>query len=260
MIINIAGGNGVMGRVHKPIFEKAGHQVMISGRNSTPSLEEAAKLSDLTIISVPLEYTEKIIRKVGSYCKAIMDFTSVKQLPIEWMLEYTRPDCEVAGLHPLYGNVDSVKDRTVVYCSTDRSEDKCESIADAFRLSGAKISYLEAEQHDRVVNGILQSNRVKLFETFIHSLEESGLCFRDIYRLAPPPTKILLDLIARQADVANDELYPAMRRLNLFEEELNNELKSHLVDAIEDYAPEKIRAFYGDELKAAQERAKKLIN
>jgi len=43
MIINIAGGTGPMGRTHKPIFEAAGHEVIISGRNTNPSLEQAAQ-------------------------------------------------------------------------------------------------------------------------------------------------------------------------------------------------------------------------
>ncbi len=65
MKINIAGGRGIIGGVHKPIFENAGHEVIISGRYSSPSLEEAAQQSDLTIVSVPIDAAESVIKKTG---------------------------------------------------------------------------------------------------------------------------------------------------------------------------------------------------
>jgi prephenate dehydrogenase len=189
-----------------------------------------------------------------------MDFTSVKCMPIDWMLKYTDETCEVGGLHPLYGSVNSIKDRTIVYCSTERSDDRCETILDALKISGGKIYPMDAEQHDHVVNGILQSNRIKLFEAFIFSLSEAGLSFKDVYQLSSMPGRALLDLIARQADERNDGLYESMRDFNPFEDDLNHELTFCLKDAIEDYNPEKIRAFFGEDLKAAQERAKKLLS
>lgn len=86
-----------MGQVHKPLFEKEGHTVIISGRNSTPDIETAAEQADLTIISVPIPVTSEIIKKIASKCKAIMDFTSLKTFPISDMLKYSRQDCEVGG-------------------------------------------------------------------------------------------------------------------------------------------------------------------
>ena len=64
MIINIAGGTGIMGKVHKPMLESQGHEVILSGRSTTPDMLEATKISDLTIVSVPIPHTEEIIKKL----------------------------------------------------------------------------------------------------------------------------------------------------------------------------------------------------
>ena len=139
MIINIVGGRGVMGSMHKRIFEKYGHEVIISGRASNPSIEEAAKQSDISIISVPISATEETIRKVALYCKAIADFTSFKKMPIDAMLKYTKKGAEVVGIHPLYGNVDSISGQTIIVCKTPRTGKICNELIECLKKEGATI-------------------------------------------------------------------------------------------------------------------------
>src|SRR3989344_324312 len=125
MKINIVGGSGIMGSVHSQVFESLGHEVIISGRNSNPSIEESSINSDVTIISVPITAVEEVIKRVAPHCKALLDFTSVKTKPLKLMLEYSNRECEVAGLHPLYGPVSSIKGRTIIYCKTEKSGKTC---------------------------------------------------------------------------------------------------------------------------------------
>jgi len=258
MKINILGGSGVMGQVHKPIFEAAGHEVIISGRNSAIGIVKAARLSDLTIISVPISATEETIRGIGPYCegKALMDFASIKAGPVNMMLRYTPENCEVGGLHPLYGAVSSLEGRTVVYCPTERSGEKCKTLVQSLKSAGAKIKTMTPEDHDYVVNGKFQNARVALFGSFAQLIAETGLSINEIYELSPPPTKILLDLIARQYDPSNDTLYASMLAENLRTKEIK-ELLTERMSSLG--SPEEIRNLFGEELKVAQERAKKLI-
>lgn len=258
MKINILGGSGVMGQVHKPIFEAAGHEVIISGRSSAISLEKAVRQSDLTIISVPISATEETIRGIGPYCegRAIMDFASIKTEPVNMMLRYSPENCEVGGLHPLYGAVSSINARTVVYCPTERSGERCETLVQSLKSAGATIKTMTPEDHDYIVNGKLQNARVALFGSFAQLVAETGLSINEIYELSPPPTKILLDLIARQYDSSNDALYAAM----LTENPRTEEIKELLMDKMSSLgSPEKLRDFFGDELKLAQKRAKRII-
>ncbi len=260
MKINIAGGNGVMGKTIRPIFESQGHEVIFSGRNSSPSLEEAARICDLTIISVPITSTEEIIKRVAPHANALMDFTSLKSFPVEGMLRYSGPNCEVGGLHPLFGEVKSLNGRTVVYCETKKSGKKCLEILNAFQKAGLKIIKMNPHEHDLWLVGFLQNERVNLLESFFLSLEKSGLSAKEIYEISPPPTKVLMDLVARQVDEKNDELYQALQDYNPFTQKVNQHLISTLTKKSKTKNPKKIRDWFGkDFLKEAQERAKRII-
>jgi len=260
MKINIAGGSGIMGKVHKPMFESAGHEVIISGRTSSPNLEEAAQTSDLTIVSVPISVTNEVIKRVAPYCNAIMDFTGLKVFPIEAMLKYSNENCEVGGLHPLYGDVLSIKGRTVIYCPTPRSGNKCEAIVDAFEKSGVKIKKMGFQTHDLLVAGIAQNARTTIFEAFAGLMEEYDLSPSELYEISPPPTKILLDLIARQVDMKNDSLYRDMQRYNPSTKEITKCLINSLNSSGAEDTPQRIRARFGESfLKESQSRARLLI-
>lgn len=256
MLINIVGGNGKMGRVHKPVFEAAGHKVLISGRTSTPSIEDAAKHSDLTIISVPLDVTEEVIKKVAPHCTAIADFTSVKEMPVKTMLKYSREDCEVLGLHPLYGEIPSIKGETIIYCLTERKMDKTWYLFKTLDEAGAELRPMNPKSHDTFVNGLLQNTRTAMIQAYLSQVATSGLSIQDAYVLSPPPTRAILDLAARQFDESNDELYEAMKKINPNTSYLERELAKSLDIPL---SPAQIRNFYGKELKQAQERAKKRL-
>lgn len=265
MIINIAGGTGIMGRVHKPIFERAGHKVIISGRNSSPTLEEAAGQADLTIVSVPISATQKVVERVAPYCNGIMDFSGIKELPLQAMLTYSRPEVEVGGLHPLYGEVDSIEGRSIVYCPTERSGEKCENITRTLEQQGGNIIIMKPEEHDKAM-AVLQNARTHLLGAYvllIKELGEQGLSFERIYQLSPRPTQIMMDLAARQADVGNDQLYREMRTFNRYQWDIDSLLFKHLADILDEgnnAAPSMMRSFFGEEqLKLAQERARKLM-
>jgi prephenate dehydrogenase len=260
MKINIVGGSGIMGQLHKPIFEKAGHEVIISGRNSTPTMEESAKIADLTIISVPIPVTEEIIKRVAKYCKALMDFTSVKVYPIKWMLKYSRRDCEVGGLHPMYGKVESIKERPIIYCPTEREGEYCKQIISALESQGAIIFRMTPEEHDKYVVAS-QLARIALLRTFGIFLTNGEYKIKELYDISPSTTKILLDILARQLHPDNDKLYIAMKKYNPYAKKLDKQLFNGLSKVFSENQDilKNIRDFFGNELEPAQKRAKRLI-
>jgi prephenate dehydrogenase len=262
MKINIAGGRGIMGKVHKPMFENAGHEVIISGRKTSPSLEKAAEISDLTIVSVPILVTEDVIKKVAPYSDALMDFTGLKVFSIDAMLKYSNKGCEVGGLHPLYGDIKSLEGRTVIYCPTEYSGKKCSLVLDAFKQAGVKIKNMDSGKHDFFVGGIAQNARVMIFEAFALLIKEYGLSAGELYEIAPGPTKILLDLIARQVNEKNDKLYQDMQKYNFSTHQIKKDLVEILRKEIKNIenTPLDIRELFGCLLlKQAQDRAKELI-
>jgi len=260
MIVNVVGGSGVMGGVHKALFEKEGCEVIISGRTSEITPEEAAKKSDVTIITVPIDATEETIRKIAPHCSAIMDFTSLKEFPVKAMLGYSKEDCEVAGLHPLYGDVDSVKERTMIYCPTSRSGEKCRKIIEIFKSQGLKIREMSPEEHDLIIPGVLQGARTIFLEAYANLIRDAGLRVEDVYELSPPPTKVILDLIARQVDEKSDELYASIKSNNKFTEKIKKEVLESLQKVFEESSRQEIRKFFGSELENSQKRAKKYVD
>ena len=254
MIINIAGGTGIMGEVHKPILEGQGHKVILSGRKTNPDLIEAAKMSDLTIISVPIPYTEETIKLLAPYCSAIMDFTSVKKMPLEWMIKYSQNGCEVGGLHPLYKKTGT----TMVYCPTSLSGKKCGEIVRAFRNSGLEIKTLDPKDHDIKVNG-MQVLRTRLLESFalvgIHYTKD----IEELYSTSTTQGKLLLDLIGRQVGEDNDELFYSMREFNPYVEEMEAFVNRVIMNP-DKTTPSKIRGFCKNKLEKAQQRASKHLD
>lgn len=260
MIINLVGGSGAMGRTHKPELEKQGHEVIISGRNSSPSPIEAAAISDLTIISVPIRYTEQAIRDVAPYSKAIMDFTGVKTLPLKWMERYSKPDTEIGGLHPLYAQEKSLKDKTIVYCPTIRSGERCKEIVSSFEKQGAYITRMEHNKHDLLM-AVVQNLRRSILSgvgLVLSKLEdELDLDCEHIYKCSPSPTKLLLTLLARQSNPKNDEMYQDMREFNPYQRRVDEIFKNAFWNANQrEDTTNKIRDFFGEFLEQAQNIAK----
>ncbi len=263
MIINIVGGSGVMGSVHKPVFESAGHKVIISGRNSEISIEKASEKSDLTIISVPINAVSDVVKKVAPYCKAIMDFTSLKAFPLKDMLNYSGKECEVAGLHPLYGKVKSIRGKTVVYCKTEKSGKKCGEIVNCLKMAGAQIKEMTPEEHDKNVVSINQALRIKELTTYIKTIKDECFSIKEMYDIAPPPTKVLIELCARQLNLNNDSMYVGIIKRDNFAEYFEKKFLDNFKLVGSDYekiASELRKAFGSDFLKEMQEKAEKKID
>lgn len=259
MIINIAGGTGQMGRTHTPIFEKAGHTVICSGRNTSPSLEEAASQSDVTIFAVPISATEEMIARIAPYCRrAVMDLTGLKTFPLAAMNKYAPEGCEVGGMHPLYR--DFAPGRTVVSCPTNKSGEICSEVVRSLETGGATIKVMSPDKHDRAM-ALLQNVRIEMQEAYGLLLQGSGIGITDLYELAPPNTRPILDLIARQIAPANDELFQEMCEYNQFTAGSMADLMESLSKtAHTSGSPQHLRRFFGSQLRLAQERAVRIIS
>lgn len=262
MKINIVGGRGIMGRIHKPVFESAGHEVYVTGRESHITPVDAAKMCDVTIISVPIPYTERTIEKIAPHAPAIMDFTSLMTFPLKAMAKYAEPHTETGSLHPSYGKVDSIEDRTVFYCQTPKSGEKCEAVVAALKKGGARIDKITPREHDLYVGGLAQLARTNILDAYMKLLQKYNVDIDWFYANSPPPTRILLDLIARQATVSNEVIYQSMRKYNPFVKEVEKGLQKCLRSVLrKGMSPGDIRRMYGDRiLAAAQKSAAKIID
>ena len=107
--------------------------------------------------------------------------------------------------------------------------------------------------------GIAQNARCMILESFSLLMEEYGISPEELYELSPPPTRILLDLVSRQIDERNDDLYASMREYNPFIDKITDLITRNLSERKKD-TPRRIRSlFKGNYLRESQERARKLI-
>ena len=81
MKAGIIGGTGKMGRLFAPVFERAGYEMIVSGRSTAVTNADIAETCDLVIVSVPIRDTVRVIGEIAPLLgkdQVLCDFTSLK--------------------------------------------------------------------------------------------------------------------------------------------------------------------------------------
>jgi len=151
--IGLIGGTGQMGRWFRPFFEKAGYQVLISGRTTPLTYPQCIEQSDAVIINVPISDTVDLIHKVGHFFRPgqlLVDNTSIKTQPVAAMLEAAPEGVEVLGMHTVFGpTITELRRQNVIFTSTPRSGELALEFEGIFYKYGATITHATPEYHDR---------------------------------------------------------------------------------------------------------------
>jgi chorismate mutase / prephenate dehydrogenase len=151
--VAVIGGHGKIGRVLVRLFGDLGHHLLVVDTDTTLRAEEAAAAADVTVISVPIDRTDAVIRAVGPHVRAeglLMDVTSIKAAPMQTMLACT--SASVVGTHPMFGpSVHTLQGQRVVLCR-GRGDAWADWVAQSLAARGLVITETSAEQHDRVMS------------------------------------------------------------------------------------------------------------
>ena len=160
----IVGGTGEMGRYFVNWFTGAGYQVRSMGSKDWPDIAVLCDSIDLCIISVTIDRTAEIVKRIGPYLPpsaVLTDVTSIKKIPLDAMLDaHSGP---VLGLHPLFGPTTSSLDKQIVVATPGRDDDACRWVIDQFSLWGSIIVMSDADEHDGIME-FVQS--LRHFATF----------------------------------------------------------------------------------------------
>ena len=152
MKAGIIGGTGKMGMLFSPVFERAGYQVIVSGRTTDVTSAEIAQTCDLVIVSVPIRDTVQVIREIAPLLtkeQLLCDFTSLKVAPVAAMLE---SKAQVIGLHPMFGpTVSSITRQTIVMCPVRVTGTTLSDFRHIFLREGAVCTIATPEEHDRMM-------------------------------------------------------------------------------------------------------------
>lgn len=147
------GGSGGMGSLYRKFTESSGHIAYSIDKSNWFELEEMAPKIDLVIVTVPINVTEDVIRRLAPKLRKetiLADFTSNKSEPLKAMLD-AHPG-PVVGLHPMHGpDVPNLSKQLMVICG-GRHAEKADWFREQCRLWGMRVIDAEPEKHDHVMH------------------------------------------------------------------------------------------------------------
>ncbi len=150
--IAIIGGEGGMGRSLQTLFTDLGHEVRSADLDTELRPADAARSSDVVIISVPIRETRAVIEELGPLIRPdalMMDVTSIKTDPMEAMLSSTK--ASVLGTHPMFGpGVNTYQGQRVVICR-GRGEAWHDWALQMFTARGLVVTEATPSEHDSMM-------------------------------------------------------------------------------------------------------------
>lgn len=194
--IGIIGGKGQMGQLFASFFRERGLRVLISDLKTKLTNKELVQEADIVIVSVPIDITAKIIKQVLPHIKkdaAIMDFTSVKEIPVKAML---KGKCEVMGMHPMFGTTNPIPGQTVILCKTPKSAKWSNWMADFLERNQVKTVQISAKEHDKtmaIAQGVIHFSEI----AFADVLKRFKMPINELFKFTSKPSEIKVQLVAR---------------------------------------------------------------
>jgi chorismate mutase/prephenate dehydrogenase len=211
--IAIIGGHGAMGSCMAKLFADLGHAVMIADVDTGLTPEEAAKIADVVVISVPIDATVDVIRNLGPLVRPdalLMDVTSVKISPLTAMMEHSR--ASVAGTHPLFGpSVHSLQGQRVALIP-GRGDEWMRWLHTMLEARGLVVVDTDAESHDRVMS-IVQVLTHFATEVMGSTMTSLGVPLAETLRFTSPVYLMELFMTARHFAQSPD-LYASIQMSN----------------------------------------------
>lgn len=227
--VAVIGGYGGMGRFFAEMFAKEGFPVVISGPNEASGREaakkigaeyvrenaKAAKDADIVMISVPVNATTGVIREVAPYVRKgalLMDVTSVKEKPCEYMDRYAPKGVEVIGAHPMFSQRVGSLEGQVFVLTPVRGEKWLAWLKDFLKEHKAKVYESTPREHDHVmavVQGLTHFTYISVGKT----LEKLDFDVRASRKFSSPIYDLMLDMIGRIIG-QSPELYASIQMEN----------------------------------------------
>ncbi len=213
MKILIIGGTGETGRWFVRFYKKHGFEVAVWGINRRKDIAEQLgvrfaenldmeiRTSDIVMISVPINVTEKVIKQIApkmSEGSLLMDITSIKALPMNAMLRYAPKNVEILGTHPMFGpSIPDIRGQVVILTPV---EGRCSTwlpvIKNLYEESGAHIEIMDAKQHDKMM-AVIQGLTHFAYISIGCAFKELEFDVASSRRFMSPVYEIMLDLVGR---------------------------------------------------------------
>jgi len=196
-VVLMVGGEGRLGRYFSNTFSEAGYSVRILDRNDWPEVGRLCRGIDLAVLSVPIDRTAEIARRLAPYLPpeaVLADLTSLKAEPLQAMLD-AHPG-PVIGLHPLFGPTTASLDKQIIVATPGRDSSACRWLLDQFSTWGSIIVTADAEEHDEIMD-IVQALRHFATFAFGRFLSQKQIQLSRTLEFSSPIYRLELGMVGR---------------------------------------------------------------
>lgn len=211
--VGIIGGTGQMGQFFRRFFEKNKCRVLIASRKTKLKPEDCARQSDVVLVSVPMDVTVGVIKKIASCISKnslLIDTTSIKNEPVKAMLKHAK--CEVIGMHPVFGpNVNSLRSQTVVLCPA-RTKKWLQWLKGIFERNGARVKLSTPEKHDEMMSVIQGLNHFSTLSV-AHAMKMLGISVKESLEYTSPVYRLRMAMVGRILK-QDPNLYASIEMMN----------------------------------------------
>lgn len=267
--IAIIGGEGGMGGSLTTLFTDLGHHVRSADLLTELRPAEAARTTDVVVISVPIRETKAVIEELGPLVRPdalMMDVTSVKTEPMRAMLAST--GASVLGTHPMFGpGVNTFQGQRIVICP-GRGEAWLDWARQMFAARGLLITESTPENHDSMMAIVQVLHHFKT-QVLGLALSRTGVPLEETLRFTSP-AYLLETYVTGRHFAQSPDLYGPIEMLNPDSQHVISIFRQAAADlaailaagdqAAFDKVFAEVRAFFGDFTKEALEQSGFLID
>ncbi|WP_296789154.1 prephenate dehydrogenase [uncultured Methanobrevibacter sp.] len=212
MNVGIIGGSDGLGKTLIYYFRDE-FTVYISGRdhkkgrsvadelgvNYIESNAGLANISDILIISVPIQHTSDVIREVAPFMKdgsVMIDVTSIKEEPSRTMREVLPETIEYIPTHPVFGPRTTELDNQVIVITADKKGKWYDRVYKYLASKNMRIIETTPEKHDFMMS-IVQVLTHFSFISTAYAFEKLKVDISETEDYESPIYNLMIDVIAR---------------------------------------------------------------
>ncbi|MBR4446921.1 prephenate dehydrogenase [Methanobrevibacter sp.] len=169
------------------------------GVNYIESNAGLANISDILIISVPIQHTCDVIREVAPFIKSgsvMIDVTSVKEGPAKTMSEVLPDSVEYIPTHPVFGPRTTELDNQVIVLTADKKGKWYDKVYKYLESKNMRIIETSAEKHDFMMS-IVQVLTHFSFISTASAIEKLKVDISETEDYESPIYNLMIDMIAR---------------------------------------------------------------
>jgi len=214
--VAVIGAAGAMGTMMSRLLSDMDNEVLAVDRETALTVEEAAGMADVVLVSVDIRETDEVIRRAGPHLREhalFTDVTSTKRDPVSAMLESSA--ASVIGTHPLFGpGVHSLQGQRIAITPARLIDgtDWLNWLTSTLGAAGLTLLETTPEDHDRVM-AVVQVLTHFSTEVVGRTMEHLNVSIEETLRFTSPIYHLELLMTARHF-AQSPNLYSAIQMSN----------------------------------------------